>query len=49
MREEIQPDLKTGHFHIAKIQDVGQDLDNLNINDLLKIVLQSLKESVGGL
>ena len=49
MREELQPSLKTGHFHIAKIQYVGQDLDTSKINILLKTVLQSLKESVGGL
>jgi len=49
MREEIQPSLKTGHFHIAKIQSVDEDLKFLEIKQVLDVVTSSIKEGIKGI
>lgn len=45
LRSEIKPNLKTGHFHISKIQRVGKDFNNSEIKELIDIVVKSLKSA----
>lgn len=49
IRNEIKPKLKTGHFHISKIQGVGDDLDPQEAKKLLDIVKQTLREGFKGI
>lgn len=39
-----RPTLKTGHFHIAKIQEKNEDLDSSKAHELLETVKQTLTE-----
>ncbi|MCG8713900.1 hypothetical protein, partial [Tenacibaculum finnmarkense] len=38
LRKDSKPKLKTGHFHISKIQGKGQDLEKTEISKLVSIV-----------
>jgi len=43
LRSEMKPNLKTGHFHISKIQSEGEDFNNFEIKELINNVVKSLK------
>jgi hypothetical protein len=43
LRSEMKENLKTGHFHISKIQSVGEDFNNSDIKELINNVVKSLK------
>lgn len=44
MRSEKRPNLKTGHFHISKIQGRNEELDSSKVQELLETVKQTLIE-----
>ncbi len=44
MRSEKRPNLKTGHFHISKIQGRNEELDSSKVQELLETVEQTLIE-----
>ncbi len=48
MRPKLKPNLETGHFHIAKIQDeeVSEDLNPTEIAEVLAIVKKSLNQGI---
>ena len=45
LRSEIKSTLKTGHFHISKIQSEGEDFNNFEIKELIVNVVKSLKSA----
>lgn len=45
LRSEIKPTLKTGHFHISKIQRDGEDFSNTKIKKLVDNVVKTLKSA----
>ena len=45
LRSEMKPNLKTGHFHISKIQSEGEDFNNFEIKELINNVVKSLKSA----
>lgn len=49
IRKEMKPTLKTGHFHISKIQEKNTDLDSKEIFDLLNIVKKGIEEGIKGI
>lgn len=50
-RQEGHIPPKTGHFHISKLQDekVNEDISEKNNQDMLDIVITSIKEGVKGI
>lgn len=44
MAKNIEPNLKTGHFHISKIQGRNEELDSSKVQELLETVEQTLIE-----
>ncbi|MBF7092546.1 hypothetical protein IUY40_13495 [Flavobacterium sp. ALJ2] len=49
LRSKMRPTLKTGHFHISKVQKGGTDLKSDNMLKVLAIVKQTLIEGIKGI
>ncbi len=49
LREEMRPQLPTGHFHISKLQDKGEDLSHKQTQKLIKIVKRGLEAAIKSL
>lgn len=48
-RDGIKRKLPTGHFHVAKIQDVGCDLDMKEMKKLMDIIIFTIEEGLRGI
>ncbi|MCD8418425.1 hypothetical protein G1K66_12130 [Tenacibaculum finnmarkense] len=46
LRKDNKPALPTGHFHISKIQENGEDLNLNEIKELLSVVKQAILEGI---
>lgn len=46
LRKDNKPTLPTGHFHISKIQENGEDLNHNEIKELLSVVKQAIVEGI---
>lgn len=49
LRNELRPNLATGHFHISKIQGKDEDLETNEITQLLDIVKKAISEGIKGI
>ncbi|MCD9582106.1 hypothetical protein [Tenacibaculum maritimum] len=46
LRKDNKPKLKTGHFHISKIQGKGQDIEKTGVSKLVSIVKKGIEEGI---
>ena len=49
LRKDNKPNLHTGHFHIAKLQDSGDKYSNPKTKELFEIVKEAIKKGVEGI
>ena len=46
IRKENRPKLKTGHFHVEMLQENGEDLDPIKMENLITLVKKGLIEAI---
>jgi len=49
LRKELRPSLATGHFHISKLQNLGDDFSESQTSQLINIVKSAINNGVSGL